>query len=186
MTLIAPTDVQSISLPDGCGKSHGIEAGAQLVIECGPCEAAMSAHKHLGWAATPEQVALTCDERAQAERDEASAQKAGIARLNSLANGGDGSANGALTALVEQNTALMAQNAAMMEKVAGLTAQLAGNPGRSDVGSVAKVLGPDYRVGGYADPAVDPTASPVLDVNSAPASKPAKRAPGRPKSAKAE
>lgn len=169
MTLYAPTDVQSIFLPDGCGNPHLIDDADRLVIDCGDCEAAMSAHKHLGWAAAPELVTPTCDERARAERDEASAQKAGIARLNAFANGGDGSTNGALTALVEQNTALMAQNAAMMQQIAGLTAQLTAPP--VQISPVETLVVPEV---------------PTSDAVTVTAPKTAKRAPGRPKSAKAE
>lgn len=116
MTLYAPTDVQSIFLPDGCGNPHLIDDADRLVLNCGDCEKALGNHKHLGWAATVDNVTPTCDERLQAERDEASAQKAGIARLNAYANGvggNDPSMAALLAALTEQNNKLMEQIAAM-------------------------------------------------------------------------
>lgn len=183
MTLYAPTDVQSIIIPEGCGQSHGIDAGAQLIIECGPCERAMGAHQHLGWAASPDKVAPTCDERAQAERDEDAAKKAGIARLNLYANtgGADGSSTAALAALVEQNSQLMAK---VMELTAALGAPVISLPPANPLPAspLPKVEDPTAEARTYDHPVTwnlpETPAAPAVDVVDAP---PAKRGPGRPR-----
>jgi hypothetical protein len=120
MTLYAPTDVQSISVGDGCGTPHVEPADStqdRMSIDCPQCELALTRIPSLGWSPNVETVKLTCDEIAQAERDEAAATKAGVKRMNQWAAGGDQSA--ALAALVAQNTALM-------EQIQALTAQLSG------------------------------------------------------------
>lgn len=75
MTIYAPHDTTegAIYEPNGCGASHKITDGT---LTCPPCEAERLKKKGLGWASTPLQVALTCDERMQAEVDEKDGLKA--------------------------------------------------------------------------------------------------------------
>lgn len=120
--LYAPSDVHSITVGTGCGEPHTASdtwPAERMAIDCPMCELAL--HPSLGWSPNPETAAQTCDERAQAEREEAAANKAGRKRL---AYGSDASSE-AIAALVVQNQTLMAQIA---ELTAALSAKVADEP----------------------------------------------------------
>jgi hypothetical protein len=126
MTLHAPTDVRSISIPTdrgGCGEPHKLAGdpaeGEHLTVDCGPCEAVISTMGH-GWAADPLQVALTPDERArfdalsdQAKTRQASTwadpQAIGNAVAQALATaGGQGSLLDQIRAMPDEHRAMLA------------------------------------------------------------------------------
>ncbi len=78
MTVHAPSDVRSITVPEhfgGCGAEHSageLEPGQRMSIDCPPCELALtspplSAH---GWSSREDGVALTPDERQLLESQE--------------------------------------------------------------------------------------------------------------------
>lgn len=81
MTLYAPTDFVSITIPTdrgGCGQPH--EAGetnefGHAVINCDQCEPAILATRH-GFGTSPTGVHLTTDEIAEAAASEAQAARA--------------------------------------------------------------------------------------------------------------
>jgi hypothetical protein len=76
MTVYAPTDVQSITIPTdrgGCGQSHEageLAPGRRFSIDCPACEPLIVGLR-TGWAATPIGVHLTPDEIAEDEAAEA-------------------------------------------------------------------------------------------------------------------
>lgn len=81
MTVYAPTDFVSITIPEdrgGCGHPH--EAGetnelGHAIINCDKCEPLILATRH-GFGASPSAVHLTTDEIAEAESAEAQAARA--------------------------------------------------------------------------------------------------------------
>jgi hypothetical protein len=119
MTLYAPSDIHSITVPDGCGSPH--EAGdgwpgQRMTINCPACEAALGGNPHLGFATQEHAVKPTCDELAEQDRHEKAAAVAGNRRLAQWQVGGDGG-GGTADALA----VLVAQNAALLARVAELT-----------------------------------------------------------------
>jgi len=77
MTVYAPTDVRSISIPGGCGHSHDagdLAEGERLIVNCPPCEPGIMATR-TGWAHTPEGVHLIPDEIARVEADKREADR---------------------------------------------------------------------------------------------------------------
>lgn len=81
MTVYAPSDVRSITIPadrGGCGKSHELIGeladGDRFAIDCPACEPHIIAAR-TGWAHTPHGVHLTPDEIAQVEAEEARAKR---------------------------------------------------------------------------------------------------------------
>lgn len=81
--IYGPTDVRHVLIPDGCGVAHERAAtGDQFVIDCPSCERAGTRQfAVLGFANHTGGVRLTCDEKAQAKRDEEQAQRAGWRNL---------------------------------------------------------------------------------------------------------
>lgn len=79
MTMYAPTDFQSITVAGGCGEPHqkadDLPAGERYSMNCPACEAVLTKER-LGWAPTPEGVALTPDEIGEVERAEDAAKRA--------------------------------------------------------------------------------------------------------------
>lgn len=76
MSAYAPSDVRTVSLGDGCGQSHAADDGQRLVVDCEVCAPLLVAQRSLGWASSPEDVALTPDERHQIEIDKRGAERA--------------------------------------------------------------------------------------------------------------
>lgn len=74
--IYAPTDVQSITVPGGCGNPHAkIDQDGVFTIECPTCEPLIIGLR-LGWGYELHQVAPTCDEIAIAESQEKQAKRA--------------------------------------------------------------------------------------------------------------
>lgn len=77
MTVYAPSDVQSITVPDGCGQPHAagdLAEGERFAVDCAACEPRILAMAGHGWASDPLQVAPTPDERRRFEALEANAK----------------------------------------------------------------------------------------------------------------
>ncbi len=77
MTVYAPSDVRSITVPAGCGQPHEageLADGERFALDCAECEPHVLALKDHGWARDPLQVALTPDERQRFEALEANAK----------------------------------------------------------------------------------------------------------------
>lgn len=80
MTVYAPSDVRSISVPThrgGCGLVHDagdLADGQRFAVDCPGCEPAIIATR-TGWAHTPEGVCLTPDEIGVADAEAAKAQR---------------------------------------------------------------------------------------------------------------
>lgn len=69
----APTDVQSVSVGDGCGQTHKVvesDTGGRG-ISCPLCSVALLQIPSLGWAGSPHGVKLTVDETAALEEAKA-------------------------------------------------------------------------------------------------------------------
>jgi hypothetical protein len=170
MTMYAMSDVHVVSVGGGCGITH--EAGdtwpgERMSINCPQCETVLAAEHHPSWAYRAEDTAQTPDETAQAERDEAAAQKAGIKRMNAMGAGTDGGVDqSVLAALVVQNTALMAQ-------IEQLTAAL-GTAKTATGGLVETFTAPIPEVDDL------PVVDNLVTVGATPV-EPVKRGPGRPK-----
>ncbi len=130
MTVHAPTDVLSITIPTdrgGCGRSHELPdpaGGGPRTVDCPACEPHIIASR-TGWAHDPIAVALTCDEIAQveaAERDAKVEQNrtwSNPARLREALFGNQPTA--AAPSLLEQIAALSAEERAALAGM--LTAQ---------------------------------------------------------------
>lgn len=78
MTVHAPSDVRSVTVPEhfgGCGVEHSagdLEPGQRMSLDCGPCELALTSpplNAH-GWSSREDGVALTPDERLLLESQE--------------------------------------------------------------------------------------------------------------------
>lgn len=81
MTVYAPSDVRSITVPTdrgGCGMPHELTGepadGERFSVNCPACEPHIIAAR-IGWAHTPHGVHLTPDEIAQVEAEEARAKR---------------------------------------------------------------------------------------------------------------
>lgn len=77
MTAWAPSDVLSITVPQGCGQPHEageLAEGQRFGVECAECEAHILALEGHGWARDPLQVLQTPDERRQSEALETNAR----------------------------------------------------------------------------------------------------------------
>lgn len=80
MTVYAPSDVNAISVPvdrGGCGQQHGggeRAKGELLAVDCEQCAPVLLSMNGHGWASDPMHVALTPDERREAEATATKAQ----------------------------------------------------------------------------------------------------------------
>lgn len=187
MTMYAPSDVKSINLPNGCKQQHHRGDAAQLVVDCGPCEAALSAHPSLGWAYQADSVALTPDERAQASRDDEKAQRAGVRRLAQWAAGGDAPAQPpAAVGLVEQVLRMTPEEKAALRVLLGTDTPApaaAPAPAEAPPAPPAMKAAPAAAPPAPAAAAETKPAAPAMKA-TAPAAAPeapAKRPPGRPR-----
>lgn len=157
MTMFAPTDVQSVTIPRGCNQTHLAPGnGEPFALNCPLCEIALAEIPSLGWAAAQSGVKPTCDEVAAAERAERDAKKAGVGALNALALGQLGAGGGGRT-LVEQILALSPTERAALRVLLG------GDADAPAAGQLPQL------------PAVVEGGEP------APAPAPVKRGPGRPR-----
>ena len=77
MTVYAPSDVQSVTVPHGCGTTHTrpdeLHDDERFGIDCEQCEPLILAQRH-GWANNPLHVEMTPDERAAYEALDAKAK----------------------------------------------------------------------------------------------------------------
>lgn len=81
MTVYAPSDVRAVSMAGGCGEGHtagDLPAGRRFAVNCPDCEPLLTANTSLGWASTPDGVALTPDERAELDANKAAAERAQV------------------------------------------------------------------------------------------------------------
>lgn len=151
MTVYAPSDFQSINLPDGCGQTHLRQSESEFSVTCAACEPVILALKGWGWAGTPDKVALTADEREELEI----AEKQGEAAIRIY------------TKEMAEQFAQGVRNKSAEAKAPSLLEQLA-SASPEEVAALRKVLG----VGEVPPP---PKAS-GDEADSAP-----KRKPGRPR-----
>lgn len=78
MSVFAPSDVRSVTIPNGCGDPHeaaDLPEGERWSVDCPACEPHIMADLY-GWAYEPGKVAPTTDERAEIERAEKDAKRA--------------------------------------------------------------------------------------------------------------
>lgn len=186
MTLHAPTDVRSITVPGGCGHPHDagdLADGERMSIDCPPCEAVIGKTPSMGWGTHPHHATLTCDERAEAARVADQAQRVGMANLAALAGGQigaaaatpSGTADALVAALQAQNVALAAQLEALSEKVAALSgATVTGSGGTAGGDAEVSIYGVDQAAVTKSDGSLVLDA-PDGDVEAGKAAKPAKK-----------
>jgi hypothetical protein len=145
MTVHAPTDIRSVTIPEhrgGCGQPHenpDLGDGEHLIIDCPACEPVLLAMKGHGYANDPLHVGLTCDERAAAEAIREKNQVAQERMVASMASpegfaqfmraAGIAAAVGQPAAVppevMEEMAAMRAQMAQLAEQNADLAAKLA-------------------------------------------------------------
>lgn len=130
MTMYAPSDVRSISIPDGCGQPHeagDLGGGGRMTLDCPPCEASLQVRPTMGWATHEAAVHLTPDEIGENERAEKTAQRVGTHLLASQILGAASAqqAQGVPQAMLEQFAAMQAQIEALTAKLADQAAPAA-------------------------------------------------------------
>ena len=144
MTMYAPSDVFSITVPDGCNNPHQAGEGwpaVRMRIDCPMCELALTSptRQKLGWAPAAAKVKPTCDEIAQREADEDSAKRAGVEHLNALSLGM--SVGGGGGSLVEQILRLSPEERAALRVLLGETPTEPTAPTPADAGAGVVDLG---------------------------------------------
>ena|SRR5262245_25329262 len=86
MTVYAPSDVRSITVPAGCGQPHAagdLADGERFTVDCPACEPKILGMR-TGWAQAAGDVAKTPDEIAAAASEHAEAQRAAAVMLSAL------------------------------------------------------------------------------------------------------
>ncbi|HWB34548.1 MAG TPA: hypothetical protein VHA75_00835, partial [Rugosimonospora sp.] len=117
MTIYAPTDVRAIHAPRGCDTPHeagALAPGERWALTCAPCEPHILAMR-TGWAAQPDAVSLTPDERYEIELAEKTA-----ARERNRTWGDPATLSAAFAAAIHSGPAPAAPN--LLEQLEALTA----------------------------------------------------------------
>lgn len=154
--IYAPSDVQSITAPGGCGQPHSkTDPDQPFTVECAPCEPQIIGLK-LGWGYAPHQVAPTCDELAIAEAADQQAK-----RQQNLAWGSPDTIAKSFAAAMQQP----AQPKSLLEQLAAL--------GPEDRAAVRAMLGDGHKP---TDPQITVEYTPRL-AQTPPAETPAVPAP---------
>jgi hypothetical protein len=124
MTVYAPTDSRAITIPverGGCGQPHeagDLAEGARFVVDCPRCEPHIIGAR-LGWAHTPHGVALTPDEIASVEQDEARAKR----EQNRTWGSPDALAHTFAAAMAKQVSGGGGSAPSLLEQIAALTGE---------------------------------------------------------------
>jgi hypothetical protein len=159
MTAYAPSDVRSITVPQGCGQPHeagDLAEGERFAVDCPECESFILTMTGHGWAADPLQVDLTPDERRANEALERNAKARQATTWSDPAAIGNAVAQALGVAQAQAAPSLLDQIRAMSDE---------------DKAALAGLLGYETPV----QPAEKPAAAPAAK-KAAPAKKAAGRA----------